>query len=130
MRITVKPKILVVQDQPEVLAAMTLLLERAGFEVTGVRTGANGIHVSRNEEFDLVVLDVNLPEKNGFEVCAWLKQDFRFTRTPVIFTSGHWNEENRHRALELGAADLVDKPLDAARFLQIICSHLKPHAGL
>jgi len=129
MRVTVKPKILVVEDQPEILTTMMLLLERAGFEVFGARNGVDGIHLSQREEFDLVVLDVNLPQKNGFEVCAWLKRDFRFSRTPIIFTSGHWNEENRRRALELGAADLIDKPLDASRFLQTIFSHIKTGAG-
>ncbi len=129
MRITVKPKILVVEDQPEVLTTMMFLLERAGFEVSGAQNGMDGIRLSQNEEFDLIILDVNLPEKNGFEVCAWLKQDFRFSRTPFIFTSGHWNEENRRRALELGAADCIDKPLDTSLFLQKIFSHLKAGAG-
>ena len=109
---------------------MALLLERAGFEVFRAQTGTDGIRLSQNEEFDLVILDVNLPGKNGFEVCAWLKQDFRFSRTPIIFTSGRWNEENRRRALELGAADFIDQPLDAPRFLQKIFFHLKTGAGL
>lgn len=129
MRITVKPKILIVEDQPDILTAMRRLLEDTGFEVFAARNGLDGIHLSQNEEFDLVILDVNLPEKNGFEVCAWLKQDFRFSRTPIIFTSGRWNEETRHRALELGATDLIDQPLDASRFLQKIFSRLKTGAG-
>jgi two-component system, OmpR family, copper resistance phosphate regulon response regulator CusR len=129
MKITIKPKILIVEGQPDVLAAMRRQLEDAGFEVFAARNGVDGIHLSQNEEFDLVILDVNLPEKNGFEVCAWLKQDFRFSRTPIIFTSGHWDEETRHRALELGATDLIDQPLDALRFLQKIFSHLKTGAG-
>jgi DNA-binding response OmpR family regulator len=125
MSITVRPKILVVEDQMEVLTTMMLLLERAGFEVVGAETGADGIRLSRKEEFDLVILDINLPEKNGFEVCAWLKHDFRFNRTPIIFISGDGNEENRRHALELGAADFIDKPFDAPFFLQKIFSHLK-----
>ena len=125
MRITVRPKILIVEDELEVLTAMMLLLERAGFNVFGARTGADGIRLSQKEEFDLVILDINLPGKDGFEVCAWLKQDFRFSRTPIIFASGHWNEENRRRALELGAADCIDKPFDALVFVSRIFSHLK-----
>jgi len=78
MSITVRPKILVVEDQVGVLTTMMLLLERAGFEVVGAQTGTDGIRLSQKAEFDLVILDINLPEKNGFEVCAWLKQDFRF----------------------------------------------------
>jgi DNA-binding response OmpR family regulator len=125
MSITVRPKILVVEDQVGVLTTMMLLLERAGFEVVGAQTGTDGIRLSQKAEFDLVILDINLPEKNGFEVCAWLKQDFRFSRTPIIFVSGHGNEENRRRALELGAADFIDQPFDAPFFLRKIFSHLK-----
>ena len=125
MSIIVKPKILVVEDQVGVLTTMMLLLERAGFEVVGAQTGLDGIRLSQKAEFDLVILDINLPEKNGFEVCAWLRQDFRFSRTPIIFVSGQGNEENRRRALELGAADFIDKPFDASLFLQKISSHLR-----
>ena len=125
MSIAVKPKILVVEDQPEVLDTMTVLLEHAGFEVFGARTGADGIRLSQNDEFDLIILDINLPEKNGFEVCAWLRQDFRFSRTPIIFVSGHGNEEYHRRALELGATDFIDKPIHASSFLQKILSHLR-----
>ena len=125
MRITVRPKILIVEDQSEVLTAMMLLLERAGFNVFGARTGADGIRLSQKEEFDLVILDVNLPGKDGFEVCAWLKQDFRFSRTPIIFASNHWNEENHRRAFELGAADCIDKPSDTSVFVQQILSHVR-----
>jgi DNA-binding response OmpR family regulator len=125
MSITVKPKILVVEDQSDVLSTVTFLLERAGFEVFGAQTGVDGIRMSQKEEFDLVILDVNLPEKDGFEVCAWLKQDFRFIRTPVIFASGDWTEEKHRRAFEVGAADCIDKPFDATFFLQKIFFHLK-----
>lgn len=125
MRITVRPKILIVEDQSEVLTTMMLLLERAGFNVFGARTGAEGIRMSQKAEFDLVILDINLPEKDGFEVCAWLKQDFRFSRTPIIFVSGCWNKENYRRALELGAADCIDKPFNASAFVQRILSHTR-----
>jgi DNA-binding response OmpR family regulator len=124
MKITIRPKILVIEDQAEALAATMLLLGCAGFFVFGAQTGVDGIRLSKKGEFDLVILDVNLPEKDGFEVCAWLKQDFRFSRTPIIFISGHWNEENRRRALELGAADCIDKPFDAPAFVRRISSHL------
>jgi len=125
MKITIKPKILVVEDQMETLTLIMLLLERAGFCVFGAQTGADGIQLAKKEEFDLVILDVNLPDKDGFEVCAWLKQDFRFIRTPIFFISGLWNEEKRRRALELGAADCIDKPFDAAVLFQRIFEHIK-----
>jgi len=125
MSITIKPKILVVEDQSEVLTTMTFLLELAGCEVFGAPTGPDGIRLSQNEEFDLVILDINLPEKDGFGVCAWLKQDFRFSRTPIVFVSGDWTEESRRRALELGAVDCIEKPFTATQFVARVFSHLK-----
>jgi len=125
MKTTVRPKILIVEDRAEVLIAMILSLERAGFCVFGVQTGMDGIRLSKTEEFDLVILDVNLPEQDGFEVFAWLKQDFRYSRTPIIFISDHWNDENRRRARELGAADCLDKPFDAPAFVRRIFSHVR-----
>lgn len=125
MKITIRPKILVIEAQAEALAAMVLPLVRAGGCVLGAQTGADGIRLSKNGEFDLVILDVNLPEQDGFEVCAWLKQDFRFSRTPIIFISGHWNEEHRRRALELGAADCLDPPSDVSAFVRRIFSHVR-----
>ena len=130
MKITVKPKILVVENQPDVLDTMTFLLECAGAEVFGAQSGMIGIRLAQNEEFDLVILDFNLPEKNALEVCAWLKQDFRYHRTPIVFASGHWNEETRRRALALGAADLINLPFDTSCFLQAIFSRLKPGVGI
>jgi DNA-binding response OmpR family regulator len=124
MKITVRRKILVIEDQAEVLIAMILSLEHAGFCVFGVQTGRDGIRLSKQEEFDLVIVDVNLPEQDGFEVFAWLKQDFRYSRTPIIFISSCWNEETRRHALELGAADCIDEPFDAPAFIRRISSHV------
>lgn len=125
MKIMIRRKILIIEDRAEFLIAMIVSLERAGFCVLGVQTGMDGIRLSKTEEFDLVIVDVNLPEMDGFEVFAWLKQDFRYCRTPIIFISDHWNEENRRRARELGAADCIDKPFDAPAFVRRIFSHVR-----
>ncbi len=124
MKTTVRPKILIVEDQPEDLTTMMMLLERAGFCVFGARTGTEGIGLLQKDEFDLVILEANLPGKDGGEIYAWLKHDFRFSRTPIIFVSGRGNEENRRCARELGAADCIDKPFDAAAFVRRISSHV------
>jgi len=125
MKINIRPKILVVEDEIKMLATMMLLLDRSGFDVSGAQTGAEGIRLSQKGEFDLVILDMHLPDKSGLEICAWLKEDFRFSRTPIVFTSILWTEGERRRAFELGAADCVDKSLEGPAFVQRICRHLK-----
>jgi len=103
---------------------MEYLLAEAGCETVVARTGAEGIQSAQASEFDLVILDINLPGLNGFDVCAWLRQDFRFQRTPIVFVSGRVNDEDRRRAFAL-AADFIAKPFNADYFVQKISAHVK-----
>ena len=124
-RAPVKLKVLIIEDQPEVSATMAMLLRRVSFEVTLAATGSEGIHRARREEFDLITTDVDLPDMNGFEICACLKKDFRFLRTPIIVLSGRSEEENRQRAFALGAADFIFKPFDPFIFVSRILTHIR-----
>jgi len=121
----VKPKILVVEDQPAVSDTMLYLLKRAGCEATSARTGAEGLRLAQEEKFDLITLDIDLPDINGLEFCRRLKQDLHLCHIPVIFVSGRLCEGNRQRCLELGAADYIVKPFDVSVFVSRIFSHLK-----
>jgi len=123
-----KPKILVVEDQPGVLATMLYLLKRAGCEATGAKTGAEAMRLAKEGKFDLITLDIDLPDTNGLELCRRLKQDPHLCRIPVIFVSGRLCEGNRPRCFELGAADYIVKPFDAFVFVSRIFSHLKTAA--
>jgi DNA-binding response OmpR family regulator len=120
-----KPKILVVEDQPAVSDTMLYLLKRAGCEATSARTGAEGMRLAQEGKFDLITLDIDLPDISGLEVCRRLKRDPRLCHIPVIFVSGRLCEVNRPRCFELGAADYIVKPFDASVFVSRIFSHLK-----
>jgi len=121
----VKPKILVVEDQPEVQDTMLYLLKRAGCEAVGAKTGTEGMKLALAGGFDLITLDIDLPDINGLELCRRLKQDRHLCRTPVIFVSGRLCEGNRQCCFELGAADYIVKPFDAFVFVSRIFLHLK-----
>jgi CheY-like chemotaxis protein len=120
-----KPKILVVEDQPDVLATMLYLLKRVGCETTGAKTGAEAMRLAQEGAFDLIKLDIDLPDISGLEICRRLKQDLHLRRIPVIFVTGRLWEGNRQRCFELGAADYIVKPFDASVFVSSIFSHLK-----
>jgi len=124
-----KPKILVVEDQPDVLATMRYLLKRAGCETTGARTGADALCRARDEKFDLITLDMELPDTTGLDLCRQMKQDPQLRRVPVVFVSGCLREGNRQRCLELGAADYIAKPFDALVFVARIFAHLRNDRG-
>ena len=121
-----KKRILVVDHQPAALMMMVYLLTSAECDVVAAKNGTEAIQHAKNEEFDLVITDIDAPGVNGFEICAYLKQDFRFVRTPVILISDHHWEEYRQRSLELGAADYIKKPLDGTIFTKQVLSHIKP----
>jgi DNA-binding response OmpR family regulator len=120
-----KPKILVVEDQPAVSETMIYLLKRVGCEAVGAKTGTEGMRLAQAGEFDLITLDIDLPDISGLEVCRRLKRDPRLCHTPVIFVSGRLCEGNRQHCFELGAADYIVKPFDAFVFVSRIFSHLK-----
>jgi DNA-binding response OmpR family regulator len=122
---TDKPKILIIEDQPDILQMMVLLLSRNGCEVQPAQNGNEGLQLARQPDIDLILLDVDLPDVGGFEICRRLKEDPRASHVPVIFVTGRFCEESRRRGLALGAADYIDKPFDAAHFVRRIWFHLK-----
>ena len=118
-------KVLVIEDQPEVLNLMLMILSRAGCEVAGAQTGTDGLRLAENGGFDLITLDVDLPEANGFEICSRLKQDPQLRQTPVVFVSGRFADEDVQRGREVGAADYITKPFDLFTFVSRLLSHVK-----
>jgi DNA-binding response OmpR family regulator len=124
--VPVRSKILVIDDHPDILILITDILQRVGFEITAAKTGAEGIRLAQNHEFDLITVDIDLPDMTGFDICAQLKQDFRFYRTPIIFVSGRPSEDDRRHGFEVGAADFIIKPFDTFVFVSRILSHVKP----
>ena len=108
-------KILVVEDEPKTAAFLAKGLREAGFEVDVARTGDEGLARARDSSYDLVVLDVLLPGKDGWGVLADLRRAGR--QTPVLFLTARDTVEDRVRGLELGADDFLVKPFAFAELL-------------
>jgi two-component system response regulator MtrA len=99
----------VVEDDRSVREAVTLVLERAGFAVDGVADGGDAQAAFDVQDFDLVVLDLMLPTKNGFDVC----RDIRSTSSvPIVMLTARADTTDVVRGLELGADDYVTKPFE------------------
>jgi len=124
---TDKPKILIVEDHPDVLQTIVFLLQRAGCKVVAAQTGFQGLELARDGDFDLITLDIDMPGMNGFEVCQNLKQDPLLRDTPVVFVSGRMSEADIAHGFALGAVDYIAKPFDALNFASKIISHLTRH---
>lgn len=108
------PKVLIVDDDPDTLKLIRANLEVRGYSVKSATTGAKALAAFGQEPFDLVILDLVLPDTNGIDVCAQMRQK---ADTPVIVLSAYGDEEMKVHALDAGADDYVTKPFGADELL-------------
>jgi DNA-binding response OmpR family regulator len=118
-------KILIVEDDVPTATMMVHVLLRADCGVTAVHTGKRGMELAQESRFDLIVLEVDLPDISGFDICRDLKQRHLSYRTPVIFISGRLLEEDKQRGLDLGAVDCLAKPFIGIDLVSRLLSHVK-----
>ena len=105
-------RILIIEDELAIAEAVKLGLARAGYESDIVAYGARGheLAVSAAPAYDLVILDVGLPDISGFEVCRRLRESIPAHRLPVLFLTAHSDEIDRVLGLEMGGGDYMTKP--------------------
>jgi two-component system, cell cycle response regulator len=106
-------KILIIDDSPDALAVAKARLAHEGHAILCTNGGQEGLDAAGREAPDLILLDVDMPGIDGFEVCRRLKADAATCSIPVIFLSGSGGLEDRVKGLDLGAVDYVSKPFDA-----------------
>jgi DNA-binding response OmpR family regulator len=107
---SVKPRILVVDDEPEAVDLLEFNLKQAGYNVLTAHDGAEALQKARTTLPSLVVLDLMLPEVDGLEVCKMLRRDPATTAIPIIMLTARASEIDRVLGLEIGAEDYVTKP--------------------
>ena len=105
-----KPKILIVDDEPDALEILGFKLKEAGWAPLLAPDGARALALARDERPALIVLDLMLPEIDGFEVCKLLRRDPATAGIPIIMLTARAAEMDRVIGLELGADDYVTKP--------------------
>jgi len=105
-------KILVVDDELDVQSILSFRLEINGYSVIVASDGEEGLEKIKNENPDLVLLDLMLPKMNGFEICRMVKFDDRLKGLPIIILSALDKEEDKKKALDSGADAYFLKPFD------------------
>ena len=105
-----RKKVLVADDEADVLTLLSMNLQRAGFEVLRASNGREALELARKEEPDLLVLDLMMPELDGLEVARQIKQSGATARIPILMLTARADEVDRIVGLELGADDYVTKP--------------------
>lgn len=111
------PKILIVEDNEENRDALSRRLERRGFEIIMAADGKAGVAMALAEKPDLVLMDMNMPELDGWEATRQIKAAAEARDLPVIALTAHAMAGDRDRALQAGCADYHTKPVDFPKLL-------------
>ena len=117
--------ILMVDDNPANLQVLTSMLKQSGWRPRPVTSGQLGLQAARKEPPDLVLLDVNMPEMNGYEVCEQLKADARLADIPVIFVSALGETMDKVRGFSVGGVDYITKPFQLDEVKARVTTHLE-----
>lgn len=120
-----KGKILLIDDNPSVLRLNGEFLERAGYAVEMVSSGKQVLEFLEEKTFDLVLLDVNMPDMDGFEVCKKIRESYSLDELPVIFLTCREDFANVEAAFEAGASDYVSKMTPIEILLQRVNVHVQ-----
>ncbi len=106
-------KVLIVDDSPDALAVAKARLTKENLDVICADGGKAGIESAKSAKPDLILLDVDMPDMSGFDVCRILKSDSEMKSIPIIFLSASHETRDKIKGLDLGAVDYVTKPFDA-----------------
>ena len=120
-------KVLVVDDDPGIVKVVRAYLEQDGFRVLVAHDGKKAMQIARNERPDLVILDLMLPEMDGWDVCRALRKE---SDVPVIMLTARVEESDKLIGLELGADDYVTKPFSPRELVARVRSVLRRVQGM
>ncbi len=124
-----KANILVVDDKPENLRLLAQTLTKEGYEVRGVVNGFMALRVVSSIRPDLILLDINMPEMNGYEVCQQLKANPQTQKIPIVFLSANNDSIDKVKAFNVGAVDYISKPFQIDEVLVRIKNQLELQAA-
>lgn len=117
--------VLVVDDAPANLRLLSAVLKRGGFVPRPVPSGRLAIEAAVSDPPDLVLLDIEMPEMSGFDVCRWFQQDERLKAIPIVFLSGRQGTDDKVEAFRAGGVDFVSKPFQEEEVLARVRIHLR-----
>lgn len=118
-------KILIIQDSASVNAMLTLRLESGGFSVEAVETGEEGLEKAKAGQYQLILLDYNLPGINGSEVCRILKGEENTGNIPIVFISAKDEDKLSKITRDVGADGYITLPFEGKEFIEKITGYIK-----
>ena len=120
------PTILLIEDNEQNCYLVTFLLEQNGFKVVAARSGAEGIELASRVQPDLIILDIQLPEMDGYEVARQLRQHPALQEVPIVAVTSYAMAGDRERILAARCTGYLEKPIDPDTFVKEIERFLRP----
>jgi len=117
-------QILIVDDEPVWLKVLSQMLQTKGYTVRQAASGADALQTLKSYEPDLILLDVRMPDMNGFDLLDHIKQLPKISAKPVVFVSAMDDFHAKKVAKELGAADYLLKPIDEKEVSSVLAKYL------
>lgn len=111
-------KILIVDDEPNIVLSLEFLMKQAGFRVSTAADGEAGLEAVAAECPDLILLDVMMPRKNGYEICQAIRENPAWKHIRIIMLTAKGREVEKEKGLALGADDYVTKPFSTQEVVE------------
>lgn len=118
-------KILIVDDERDLVETLAFRLETAGYKVACAYDGQEGLKKAKEEKPDLILLDVMMPKMDGYQVCRMLKFDQNFKNIPIIMLTARGQMQDKNIGKDVGADEYVTKPFESADLLERIKKLIK-----
>lgn len=122
-------RILVVDDEPDIVALVAYNLKKEGFSVSSAADGEEALRAARKGDIDLIILDLMLPGIHGLELCRMFRREFRTRSIPIIMLTARGEEHDRVRGLETGADDYMAKPFSPRELIARVKAVLRRTGG-
>lgn len=120
-----QPEILLVEDTPEHIEAVLAVLQKNNFKIRVAKKWNTALKLLSRHQPDLILLDIFMPEMDGFELCKTIKENPAYSSVPIIFLTARDDEESIRKGFELGAQDYVIKPFHTSELLARVITHIK-----
>jgi two-component system cell cycle response regulator DivK len=114
----IKPKVLVIEDNDQNLYLITFILEKSGFAVMAARDGRDGIQMACEHMPELILLDIQLPVMNGYEVARQLRLIDALKAIPIVAVTSYAMVGDREKTLEAGCTGYIEKPINPETFVE------------
>jgi len=117
---TVLKKVLVVDDDPYILMSLEFLMKKNGYDVMVARNGTEALDIVGKQMPDIVLLDIMMPDVDGYEICRYIKKTVKLKHTKIVFMSAKSKEADIQKGYDLGAALYITKPFSTRELVKQI----------